>query len=164
MKNNGASAILVLLILLSIGILIGVFFYIFDPLKSYFENQDMKRISDIEKIEKALAFYYRDFGRYPEYVDDAFIMRIRDVKLDWGDSWSPYMMHLPKDPAFYKKYAYWVDRSNNYQSFRLYTSLDRPQIHAGSCGEAGCKNVPFEHMCGGYGLCNYGVTSGNISP
>lgn len=164
MKRSGMSSVLVILILLSIGILIGVFFYIFDPLKTYFATQDERRVSDLNTISKALGFYYRDFGRYPDYLDEKFIMKIRDAQFEWGSAWSPYLSFLPKDPAFYKKYAYWADRANNLQSFRLYSSLDRPSEVKKSCGDLGCKNVPFENMCGKYMVCNYGVTSGNISP
>lgn len=164
MERKGTSSVLIILVLLSIGILIGVFFYIFDPLKTYFVTQDARRLSDLDTISKALGYYYRDFGRYPDYLDDKFIMKIRDAQYEWGTSWSPYLQILPKDPAFYKRYAYWVDRSNNYQSFRLYTSLDRPDEVKKSCGELGCKGVPFENMCAAYMTCNYGITSGNISP
>lgn len=164
MRKKGVSTVPVILILLSVGVLIGVFFYIFDPLKTYFNAQDAERVSDLQAISKALALYYRDFGRYPDYVDHEFIMYIRDQKYVWGGSWSPYMMLLPKDPSFYKTYAYWSDRSNNFQSFRLYSSLDRPEDVKKSCGEKGCENVPFENMCGEYMNCNYGITSGNISP
>lgn len=162
--KKGAGALPVILILLSIGIVIGIFFYIFDPLSSYFKKQDEKRVSDLKSIEQALNFYYRDFGKYPEYVDQEFIMQIRDSKFNWGKPWKPYLDTLPEDPAFYKKYAYWSDRANNFQTFRLYTALERPDATNGSCGAVGCPNVPFKNMCGMYAPCNFGITSGNISP
>lgn len=163
-RKKGSATVLVVLILLSIGILMGVLLYIFDPLKGYFMKQDEKRISDVEKVVRALNFYYRDFGKYPDYADDEFIFRIRDKKYPWGNPWKPYMDSLPEDPTFYKKYAYWVDRDNNYQSYRLYSALDRPDLLDVSCGSQGCPNVPFENMCSMYAPCNFGLTSGNISP
>lgn len=162
--KEGGSSFLVILILLSLGILIGVFIYIFDPLSGYYKKQDQKRVSDLQKVASALHFYYRDFGKYPEYVDNEFFMKVRDKNYKWGSEWKPYLDLLPQDPVFYKRYAYWVDRNNNYQSFKLYTALDRPDLLGTSCGTDGCSNTPFENMCGMYALCNFGITSGNISP
>lgn len=163
--KKGSSIIALLLIVIAIGILVGVFFYLVDPLKGYFEGKDAKRVQDLQSIKKALQFYYRDFGRYPDFDDKTFAIKIKNTMYGFGESWMPYMEIIPEDPAFYKTYGYWADRENNFQSFRLYTSLDRPNIIDGSCdSELGCLHVPNSDMCGQYALCNYGVTSGNVSP
>jgi len=143
-----------------------------NPLGQFRKAQDSKRKSDLAQIQRALESYYQDYGKYPAYTTSgAYIYTINTGSgeevnaIKWGETWSPYMDVVPVDPSSSKFYLYWSDSNNNYQSYRIYTSLDRGTNDPDACTEiTGCPNAP-----GGCGLdssvvCNYGVTSPNISP
>ena len=87
------------------------------------KGRDARRLADLGQIERALALYYNDNGRYPAvelaYTGDTTC----------GSNWciletalAPYLTHLPRDPkglqiAFV--YFYDADAADNYQTYGL---------------------------------------------
>lgn len=140
-------------------------FMVLDPVGQLQKSWDVTRKSDLSQIQKALEAYYQDNGSYPVSSTTAPSYRIMNVSgtaVDWGQTtWTPYMAKMPKDPNSAKYYVYY----STGQAYYLYASLDRgsndPQVcNAGSV----CANVPSGVTCGTNAVCNYGVSSSNVSP
>ncbi|MDO8270253.1 MAG: prepilin-type N-terminal cleavage/methylation domain-containing protein [Candidatus Levybacteria bacterium] len=134
---------------------------VINPLEQFYKSADARRKSDLAQLQRSLEIYYQDYNRYPP----AFANKISadgtsNTVVDWGSDWRPYMDVLPIDPRGGKNYAYWTDNSG--QSYALYASLDRGGKDSQACnGGAACAGSTGI-SCGG--ICNFGVTSPNISP
>ncbi len=149
-----------------------------NPMEQFRKAQDSKRKSDLAQIQRALEAYYQDFGRYPAHTVEGtnpFTINLgtgaENDAIVWGSTWSPYLDILPADPNSSKFYTYWSGDTGN-QSYRLYASFDRGSRDPDTCaGGNMCPGVPLQHgtsdpiTCGlDAEVCNYGVTSPNISP
>ena len=134
------------------------------PLEQFKKAQDSRRKSDLSQIQKALEGYYQDYHRYPPASGNKIAPAPGNTVINWGQSWQPYIDVLPSDPRSAKNYAYWVDEQSIGQAYRLYASFDRtndPNACTGGVLGA-CPNLPSGVTCGG--ICNYGVSSPNVSP
>lgn len=161
------------LIILSVFILVGAVTYITQPLEPLITRLDKQRIQDLTDVSRALYHYYQNYGRYPSSSDSYMIITNEDIHV-WGNPWLPYMTMLPKDPSPFKRYVYWADKNNNYQTYRLYASLTQPDLYSESCKNGKeCGGVPAPDLCGTGSIegffsvptpCNFGITSNNISP
>jgi hypothetical protein len=74
---------------------------------------------------------------------------------------------VPKDPITGVKYAY--ISTNNLQSYYLYASLERGSSDAKACAAGGwCASISSGaqslNPCGTGKICNYGVSSPDVSP
>jgi len=163
-----------------LAILATIAFTALNPIEQFRKAQDSKRKSDLAQLQRALEAYYQDFGRYPSFTGccgatntGAFPYTINELDgegddaLHWGNTWAPYIDILPVEPNSNKFYIYWSDELNNFQSYRIYASLDRGDSDPDSCnGGLACANLPAGVSGCGIGdeICNYGVTSPNISP
>ncbi len=153
------------LLFLSVLIVLGVVFYLTQPLKKLALKHDVKRKEDLMKIAAALEKYHNDYGMYPQSDESRFIIVTSSYEVNWGTPFSPYLETLPQDTSP-RRYVYWSDKESNYQSFRIYASLEDPQDEKNACGTLtkDCPNSPGAYLCGKNIACNYGVSSGNISP
>lgn len=151
-----------------------VIFTLMDPIAQLQKGRDAKRKSDLSQIQKALEVYYQDNGRYAENPAQGdyrikTIIAEEEEAVDWGSPWGPsYMPSLPKDPGSPSKHYIYVSNSPN-QAYYLYASLDRggldPQACTGvnnACSGPSGSGIDMQTACGG--VCNYGVTSANVSP
>lgn len=147
-------------------VLFSIALAIIQPAEQFNKTQDTKRKSDLAQIQRALETYYQDYGRYPmSNAADEIVVPTdsTDPIKEWGSSWKPYIDVLPVDSKSTKNYAYWVDESASGQSYRLYASLDRGTKDEAACAAgSSCPNLPTDVTCGG--ICNYGVSSPNVSP
>lgn len=134
---------------------------ILNPLEQINKSVDSRRKKDLGQIQRALEIYYQDCNHYPPATEDFKITHDCEgfETVDWGGDWRPYMDVLPIDPKSSKNYAYWSD--SNGQSYVLYASLERSNDEQVCNGGAQCTNAGGI-SCGG--ICNYGVSSANISP
>lgn len=156
------------IICVCIGIFVVVYFI--RPF-GVFGQSDMQRKSDITNLQDALNQYYKDNGSYPLSTPktDAKPYRLQGFKvdhqvIDWGEEWAPYLKNLPKDLDSKKKYVYFTDP--NGQAYWLYASLeedkDKDMCNAGKACISISGNGIAPLSCGG--VCNYGVSSRNVSP
>ncbi len=132
-----------------------------NPFEQFKKASDTQRKSDLAQIQRALEAYYQDHGQYP--TSSSFKIVNNSTPVSWGSTWSPYINALPKDPSPTKNYAY-VSLASG-QSYELYASLDRANKDPQACksdGSACDGAVSASATCGG--ICNYGVSSPNISP
>lgn len=147
-------SIAVLLILSSVTLAV------LNPFEQFKKAQDSRRKNDLAQVQRALEAYYQDHGSYPPSngtdIEGAM----------WGNSWSPYINILPKDPDSSKKYVYKV--SSNQQMYWIFASLDRGAKDPQVCNNGNdCANVPSYGACGASAtlvVCNYGISSPNTSP
>lgn len=167
--NAGFSFIEYLIILFFSSFFVFVFIYILNPVDQIKALRDNIRKAHLESLKRALEVYYKEHRRYPasSVKPNYRIIRPDATVADWGRGWQlPYMGTLPKDPSYPKKtYVYYA--SPDGQSFYLYASLERGARSGGTCNiEGPClslsKNKIRFDSCGG--ICNYAVTSPNVSP
>ena len=143
------------------GIIVAV-----NPVAQFQKAQDSKRKSDLSQIQKALETYYNDFGLYPGADTTTSNFRIKadaTTTLDWGSTQWQYIGTLPKDPSTSKNYIYYSPTGG--QSYYLYASLDRGPSDPQACnGGSTCSNFAGGASCGSGAICNYGISSPNVSP
>jgi type II secretory pathway pseudopilin PulG len=148
-------------------------FVLFDPVGLVQKAQDSKRKSDLKDIQKALLQYYKDFGKFPSNpgnclrnVNNCKIVRLDGTTVDWdrGEGFSPYLKTLPRDPSKNKTYIYYVKPDR--QAYYLYASLDRGQDKETCNSGLACSSLAVNGLsptaCGR--VCNYGLSSANVSP
>jgi hypothetical protein len=137
-----------------------------NPIAQFQKGNDAKRKSDLSQVKRSLETYYQDNGRYPPHSSSPQyrIVRLDASTADWGQQFSPYMTILPKDPRGNYRYVYFA--SSNGQSFWLYASLERTADPNACNGGNPCTSLTgngiADSACGG--VCNYAVTSPNVSP
>ncbi len=162
--TNGFTLIELVIVIAIISVLSIFVLSTLDPISQFQKANDGRRKSDLSQVQKALETYYQDNGRYPDNPA-AGDYRIKDLSgnaVDWGQDWSPYMIPLPKDPNSSKNYVYYAGSDG--QSYYIYASLDRGAKDPQACNNgAVCANVPAVASCGN-SVCNYGVSSPNVSP
>lgn len=169
----GFTLVELIVVIAMIGILSAIAFATLDPIGQMQKGWDAQRKSDLVQIQRALEMFYQDTGVYPRASPGnasnpgAYQIRdIRDVVVPWGNDFSPYMTRLPKDQNRSKKYVYLTNTTK--QSYWLYASLDRGGKDSQACKQDGskCDSAPPDsngiRACGD--VCNYGVSSANVSP
>ena len=92
---------------------------------------------------------------------------INNRVLNWGDTWASYINQLPKDPKLGFDYVYSSPASSNGQTYYLYASLEIGNKDAQACnGGNACTSLGVagveSNACGG--VCNFGLSSPNVSP
>lgn len=171
--QSGFTLVELIVVIAIVGIMGGMVITILNPIAQLQKGADTKRKSDLAQISKALESYYSDHGKYPSTNASYELVVIPagsndPIALSWGSTWEPYMDVLPKDAAVSKKYIYYTPTTGSgaFQSYYLYASLERGTKDPQACtGATGCPNVPSGVTCGtSTDLCNYGVTSSNVSP
>lgn len=174
LKNNTYGFTLIELIV-SIGILVILATFLtvtMNPFEQFLKSQDAKRKSDLIQIQNALESYYQDQGRYPDSTGDPNYYiettNVTDAVKEWGDNWSPYIVALPEEIGS-KQYRYVAGTDG--QSYWIYASLARGEKDPQVCNSGDpCENVPLVSgspiLCGTAqeDVCNYGVSSPNVSP
>ncbi len=170
MKNFKFSVGFTLLELMIVVAVISILFAgvltILNPYDQIQKANDVRRKSDLSQIQKALEQYYQDNGRYPAAsTDNSYqIVGVNNNIIPWGSAWVPYINLLSKDPSSPNKtYVYIIDATG--QAYFLYASLDRGGRDSQACNSGNaCPNIPAGAQQACRGVCNYGVSSPNVSP
>ncbi len=164
--KRGFTLIELIVVIGILAVLASGLITIFNPFTQFQKANDAKRKSDLSQIQKSLEVYYQDNGRYPDNPSaaDYRIKGLNGNPVAWGLSWQPYINILPKDPNSTKQYVYYVSPTSNGQGYYLYASLDRGDKDPQVCHADGskCDNAPIDASCGR--ICNYGISSPNVSP
>lgn len=169
--TKGFTLIEIIIITGVIGVLVIAAVVLFDPITKSEKANDSRRKSDLAQIQKVLQQYYKDFGKFPpnpgNCLQDAIkckIVRLDGRTVEWGESFNPYIKILPKDPSKNKTYIYYVKTDR--QSYYMYANLDRGQDSKACNSGLACSSLDLNGLsptaCGG--ICNYGVSSGNVTP
>lgn len=162
--RSGFTLVEIVVVIAIISILSTFLVVTLNPFEQFQKASDAQRKSDLAQIQRVLEAYYQDYARYPEANPDNKIVHDSSA-IEWGSTFAPYIDILPKDSSPSKIYIYTVD--SNGQAYRLYASLDRGGKDPQACNDNGgvCQNVPIGVDCGAGGkVCNYGVSSPNVSP
>lgn len=153
--ERGFTLVELLTVITIIAVLAGGLVVAINPLSQIQRSRDAQRKSDLEQVQRGLEQYYNDTNAYPASVPFGAI---------WVQNGVTYIQKVPQDPENLgngKKYVY--QQQNNGQAYQLYASLDNasdPQLCFAGGGK--CTNAPGNSACGG--VCNYGVSSPNVSP
>lgn len=181
-SSQGFSTVKLLIILTILGAMIFFIFRFFDPMAYIISANDAKRKSDLKKIQKALDSYYQTNRAYPPHYIDvdndppdlllSYKIRNSGGVAQWGsDGFKPYIDFLPRDNNEKKRYVYFSSPSR--QAYYLYASLDNLRDpgacnKGNACGTLSIYNIP-ENACDNSPeekkyICNYAVTSSNVTP
>jgi general secretion pathway protein G len=169
-KSFGFTLIELITVIAVLSILATLGIAALDPFAQYQKSTDARKKSDLAQIQRALEVYYGDASRYPENpAIGNYRIKSNDVDgttIDWGSPWQPYMNILPKSPDS-TTYVYYVDEASGGQSYYLYANLGRgakdPQAcNSGSACQSMSTNGVPDTACGE--ICNYGISSSNVSP
>lgn len=169
--KKGLTLVELLVVVAILGVLSAILFAAVDPIAQLEKARDSRRKSDLAQIQKALEQYYQDNGgKYPQSSGAGSYQiqigtSVGTSALVWGAQWLPYMNILPSDPKFPQMTYQYV---SNGQSYYLYASLERGSSDSSACNNGNlCVNAPTGATgvnCGVNMICNYGVTSTNVSP
>lgn len=161
-SGAGFTLIELLVVIVVVGTLAGGIISIVNPAAQLQKARDARRKTDFSQIQKAFETFYQDVGRYPASNASYQILRLDNSAVVWGTAFLPYMTAVPEDPNNSKNYVYY---SPNGQTYYLYASLDRGGADPQACKSDGskCNNAPVG-ACGTGVICNYGVSSPNVSP
>jgi Tfp pilus assembly protein PilE len=178
-SNQGFSLIGVILFIAIVGVFLWGMNSLFDPLNWFHKRDDARRKADLVQVQKALETYYKNRGFYPKSSGPSdkscdgvsFLIKefvpIKDgvAPINWGEAWVQYLDPLPKDPDKNKCYVYAATTDG--QAYWLYASLDTGASDPDACNKGdACNNLTVNNIapkqCGG--ICNYGITSSNVSP
>ena len=179
MKNDkwkiqrGFTVVELLVVVAILGVLTVAVIAAFRPVEQLQKSRDSRRKSDLSQLQKALEAYAADHnGNYPVTPTTGacqYKIPAEDgdgsTCIDWGGSWSNFMKVLPKDPSG-KTYIYYSPSAFNGQTYYLYASLEREDEDLNVCNNGDeCLTVPDSANCGlQTDICNYGVSSPNVSP
>lgn len=167
-SESGITLVELLVVIALISFLAGGIIMIFNPKAQIGKANDAKRKADLVQLQRALETYYQDYGRYPDNAGDYTIDD--SGSMPWGGSWPSYMSKLPEDPSSpTRTYVYYSPNGgscSNNQCYYLYASLERASDPQACNGGAVCTSVGANglgaNVC--VGICNYGVTSTNVTP
>lgn len=170
MKTQGQPGftlieLLIVIAIFAVVLSIGLSSFISSQQKS----RDSARKADLRNIALALETYFNDKNQYPNddgsghilgcYPDDATLC-------PWGELFrdqkgTVYMPRLPQEPSGARYYVYQVGATN--RSFQLYARLENTKDSAVPKDPSGSPMV-YQGLSCGDKLCNYGVSSQNVSP
>lgn len=167
-KLTGFTLVELLIVIGVLGIISTMLILTLNPMEQIKKSNDAARKSDLAQIKRALELYYDDNGRYPPSSVQFKIAPT--TAIDWGKAWQPYMSKIPKDPSARNTYQYYVPPTAGGQTYYLYANLERGAKDPQSCNNGNvCTSIstggpgyPAANACGG--VCNYGISSANVSP
>lgn len=168
MGKKGFTLIELLVVIAILGLLAVGLLATINPFQQFKKADDARRISDIEQIQRALELYYQDNNAYPASSSN-FQIDVNNQPVSWGTTWLPYISTLPKDPTSSNTYVYFSPAGNG-QTYYLYANLETGALNPQACNNgkacsqfsSGIPGFPSDTACGG--ICNYGVSSPNVSP
>jgi type II secretion system protein G len=170
-SKNGFTLVEILIVIVLIGILAAGLIAVINPMEQIQKAQDTKRKSDLSQIQQAVEAYYQNIGKYPTSTTDFKIQGQDGNTVEWGASFLPYMSILPKDPSQTKTYMYYSESQSQNQNYFVYAKLDRGSRDLQVCqrrpGVFECRFAAVaKFRCGEPTptICDYGVSSPNISP
>lgn len=165
---RGFTLVEMIVVLGLLGIIVTTIMATLNPFTQLQKSNDAHRKADLEQIQHGLEMYYQDNGRYPDSSPN-FEIQNGTAAVAWGSSWQPYITVLPKDPVAANTYVYYSPASSAGQSYYLYANLQRGTSDPQACNKGNaCASIgsavgfPTTNSCGG--VCNYAVTSTNVSP
>jgi len=135
------------------------------------KSRDSRRKNDLVAISKALEIYYNDKGQYPDAISQGVDPDFGAIDgAVWGGSFTDpleistiYMAEFPIESISSNDYYYWSDNI----SFQLYARLENLNdniISYDGPTETDVADGYSGTLCGTSLLCNFGVSSQNLSP
>jgi prepilin-type N-terminal cleavage/methylation domain-containing protein len=185
--NRGFTLVELLVVIGVLSIVITGITMVIDPISQLQKSRDSKRKSELSQLQKTLEAFANDTGKFPasssttpcpdsKSVTRTYSLYPNNVCVGWGSQWTAYNTRAPIDPnsttvAGSSTYAYWA--SSDGQSYAIYASLERGEKDPQACNpdnntstNDACSNAINVGVngCGTGKICNFGVSSSNISP
>ena len=163
--RQGFTLIELMIVMVIMGILVTIGVTAFTS--SMKKGRDSTRKANLRAITNALEMYYNDNGRYPAGDTNGAIVGCSSVlpiiptpcviNSAFKDAnGTMYMQQLPSDPQYPSKIYYY--RAPSTSQFQIYARLENNQ------DPALITPTPPVPSCGSSGSCNWGLSSGNITP
>jgi type II secretion system protein G len=167
--NKGFTLIELIVVFAVLGLMAVAMLATLNPMTQIQKANDAKRIEDLAQIQRALEMYYSDNNSYPASTA-TYQISVKGTAVYWGSTWSPYISILPQDPKSADTFIYYSPASGNGQTYYLYANLETGGQNPQACNKgnactsilSGSAGFPTANSCGG--VCNYGVSSSNVSP
>ncbi|HSX40634.1 MAG TPA: type II secretion system protein [Candidatus Saccharimonadales bacterium] len=164
LSDCGFTLIEYLIVLSVFVIALSGIFIVLHPVEYVQKLADQQRKNDLTNVQQALSRYYHDFGKYPRYDKSSYEIIGPDNKpVAWGNKFANYMDALPLDPNSSKQYIYFAPDSSG-QTYYLFANLDSSNDKDLCNKSNACNSVPKNVMCGDHFVCNYGISSSNVTP
>jgi len=134
-------------------------------------SRDAARKSDLKQIANALEMFYSDYQTYPTASGGSIIACPYSPPSSsssctfgissFSDTKTDYMRVVPTDPYGGKYYYVYL---SNKKGFQIFAHLENDQDQ--NCINTDCSStgLPAGVDCGTGLVCNYAVTSANVSP
>ncbi|MBI4078674.1 MAG: type II secretion system protein GspG [Candidatus Levybacteria bacterium] len=163
MKREEGATIIEYLAILGALFFVGYLIFTFvNPIDELKKSRDGQRKRDLAATAAMLNEHYLQLGRYPQSSKEYRLVRLDGTEAPWGGLFLG--KSLPKDPDENRWYVYIA--SPNGQTYLLYANVEKGELDPQVCaGGLSCPNVAKNVFCGKDGiLCNYGISSGNVTP
>jgi len=164
-KNKGVTLIELLIVVLFLSSAALIIMLMLNPKRYIGRATDAKKISQLDRLKKALEEFYNDHQCYPKPQEICYGNATTSPcyicgKEPTSPNFSPYMQPLICDPSHpTKKIMYKVDNLDCPKWFKVFIDFEddtNPNNLATGCGNGGCGNNP------NYGY-DYAVTSPNAN-
>ncbi len=161
---SGFTLIELIVVIAVVGLLAVGVMTVINPVDQVQKSRDARRKADLSSIAKALELFYQDNGYFPDSMNGFIYDDVTSQTIEWGsDGFKPYMQQVPKDMNSSKKYSY----HSTGESYWIFASLDRGGKDNQACNapdDSPCSRaVVVGAQCGEGSLCNYGISSPNVS-
>ena len=165
LRKQGFTLIELIIVMAIFAIIaaIGIGSYTTSQMKGW----DAQRVQNLQGIRQSLEMYYNDYGKFPAAASGV-INSCDGSTCTWGagtfndTNGTVYMRTVPKDPRDPLRRYYYVTAGDE-SWFKIYACIESPQDprrvvggYAGTnCGYCIESNTT---------LCNYGISSTNVTP
>lgn len=161
--RQGFTLVELMIVMIIMGILVTIGVTAFTS--SMKKGRDSTRKANLRAITNALEMYYNDNGRYPAgdtngaIVGCSSVLPITPTPCAINSAFKDangtmYMQQLPTDPVSSQKYYYRAPATNQYQIYARLENLQDPLLTPAPASPPSC----------GSANCNWGLSSGNITP
>lgn len=173
-RSRGFTLVELLVVIAIIGVLATGLIVLINPVKMIEAAHDTQRKNDLAEIQHMLQLYYQDFGKYPSNDLNHYIcVGSPCTGWGWGNAWlsswniPQYMTSMPKDPMSGSGYSYMYVASPTGDSYQLYARMENWQNDSHTCTanqDVTCSSASTFKCTTSGQVCNYGVSSPNVSP
>jgi general secretion pathway protein G len=167
--SRGFTLVELLVVMAILGVLVTIGLVSFRS--SQMRGRDAQRKSDLKQLSNSLELFYSDYAKYPSEVGGLIQgcpynpVTGSGGNCTWGaseftDGRTIYFKNIPVDASGFSYLYRIVDPPLN-QKYQLFAFLENTEDPA--CIAGNCSSPPVTHLCGGTKICNFAITSPNVT-